>query len=396
MQVRSGTHGSGIHGMTGMARVRGWALAAAVLAGSVATPARAQVRIGLAAPLTGPDAGFGLGMRLGAEQAVAEINRTGGAGGQRLQLVVQDDAGDPRQGVAVARAFAASGVRLVVGHLNSGVASVANRVYEEAGIVAVTPGAVWPALTARGAWNVFRLCGSDAQQGALAGTWLAETAPGKPVAILDDRTPFGRALADEAARSLRARGGRETLVEGFARDDRDLSPLVRRMKAAGIEAVYFGGQAGAAAVLVRALREAGSNAVLIAGDGLLGKEFPQAAGPAAEGTLMTLAPEPRRLPAPKGATTGPAPKTPRPPEAEMFMAGAYAAVEVLRHAIEGARSAEPRPVAEFLHASRPLRTAIGEVAFDARGDLVPPPARIVAWRRTPDGRIDYLGNEISR
>lgn len=359
---------------------------------ALAGPAAAQVRIGLAAPLTGPDAGFGLGMKLGAEQAVAEINRAGGAGGQKLQLVVQDDAGEPRQGVAVARHFAAQGVRLVVGHLNSGVASVANRVYEEAGIVAVMPGAVWPALTARGAWNVFRLGGSDEQQAALAGTWLAETQAGKAIAILNDKTTFGRTLADEVARALHARGGRELVFEGFSRDERDLTGLVARLKAAGIEAVYFGGMAGEAARLVRTLREAGSSAVLIAGDGLVSKDFPQSAGPAAEGTLMTLAPEPRKLPPPKG----PAPKTPRPPEAETVMAASYAAVEVLRQAIEAAKSAEPRPVAEVLHAGRPLRTAIGEVAFDAHGDLLRPPYRIVAWRKTGDGRIDYLGNEISR
>ena len=102
--------------------------------------AEAQVRIGLSAPLTGPDAAFGQGLRLGAEQAVADLNRAGGVNGQRLVLVVADDAGDGKQGLAVARRFAAERVGLVVGPFNAAVAGLALPAYEEAGIVAVTPG----------------------------------------------------------------------------------------------------------------------------------------------------------------------------------------------------------------------------------------------------------------
>lgn len=360
--------------------------AACLLAPSLA---QAQVRIGLAAPLTGPDAGFGQGVRLGAEQAIADINRAGGVNGQKLQLIVQDDASDAKQGVVVARKFAASGVKFVVGHLNSGVSAVTLPIYEEAGIIAVNPGATWRSLTNRGAWNIFRVCGSDAQQGTLAGAWLAATFRNKPVAIVNDKSSFGRNLADEVARTLRSRGGREALFEGIARGEKDFSAIAGRIRAAGAEAVYFGGLHTEAALLLRAMREAGVQAPLVGSDGLLDKDFPQLAGPGAEGTLMTMAPDPRRLPEPRSA------KTPRAPEADTFAAQSYAAVEVLRQGMEAAKSAEPRKIADVLHAGKPLRTVIGEIAFDAKGDLAKPAYELFIWRKTPDGRIDYAGNEVA-
>lgn len=363
-------------------------LALLLLAGPA--PAAEPLRIGLAVPLSGPDAGFGQGARLGAEAALAEINRAGGVLGQRLQLVVQDDGGDPRQAAAAARRLAEGGVRFVVGHLTSGAAAAAVPVYEEAGIVSVTPGAAWAPLTRRGASLLFRLAGSDGQQGALGGSLLAQRFRDRPVAIVHDRTSFGRALADEAGRALKAQGGRERLFEGVSRDDREIAGLVAKMRALGIEAVYFGGLHAPAALLLRAMREAGLSATLIGSDGLLDRDFAQSAGPAAEGTLMTLQPAPPRLLEPRGGA-----RTARPPEAEAFATGTYAAIEVIRRGIEGARAPEPARVAAFLRGGANVRTVLGEIAFDAHGDLARPPFAVATWRKLPDGRIDYAGSETA-
>lgn len=358
----------------------------------VATGARAQVKIGLSAPLTGPDAAFGQGMRAGAEQAVADLNRAGGVNGQRLFLVVADDAGDGKQGLAVARRFAAERIGLVVGPLNAAVAAVAMPAYEEAGIVAVTPGTAWAPLTARGYRNVFRTCASDADQGAVAGAYLANAFSGRRIGLVHDRTTFGRGLVDGVARVLKAGGQSEAAFESLTRGERDVAALAARLKRARIDVVYFGGLGPDAALLIKAMRDVGLDAPLVGSDGLLDRTFAQAAG--VEGTVMTLAPEPR-LP----DTKAPAGKPARPLESETFAARSYAAVEVLRAGVEGARSADGRAVAAFLHQGTPLRTAIGPLAYDAAGDLRPdarrPSYALLAWRRTPDGRIDYAGNDVA-
>lgn len=370
-----------------------------VLAGLLAAvPACAQapVRIGLSAPLTGPDAAFGLGLRQGAEQAVADLNRAAG-GRARWILIPADDGGDGRQAVAVARKFAADGVRLVVGPLESGAVAAAAPVYEEAGAVTVTTGASYTPLTGRGFWGLFRLRPSDAQQGRAAGAHLAKAFAGRRVGILNDRSTFGRGLADAVAARLKEAGAPEVLFDGFARNTRDLSDLVARLKAARLDAVYFGGLAPEAATLLHAMRDAGLGATLVASDGILDPGFPSAAGAAGEGTVMTLSPDLPRLPEPPGARP-----PPRSLEAESVSAAAYAAVELLARAAERAhaadsktgRIAEGRKVAEALRAG-PTHTLLGPVTFDPRGDRTDPPIGLRIWRRMPDGRLDYAGNDVA-
>ncbi|MGU3361588.1 branched-chain amino acid ABC transporter substrate-binding protein [Methylobacterium sp. M6A4_1b] len=369
-----------------------------LLMGSTSGSVQAQVRIGLSAPLTGPDAAFGEGLRLGAERAVADLNRAGGVNGQRLVLVVADDAGDGKQGQAVARRFAAERIGLVVGPFGAGVAGLAIPVYEEAGIVAVTPGTGYPGLTAKGLWNVFRTVPNEAEQGRLAGAYLLGRHGGQRIGLVHDKSPFGRGLAEGVSRALKAAGQPEAAFETMTRGERDVSGLVARLKRARVEAVYFGGLAPDAAVLLRGLRDAGVTAPLVGSDGLLDPAFPQAAGPAAEGTVMTLTPEPPRLPESK-LPDAKAARVPRTPEANAVAAQAYAAVEVLRQGILGAGSGNGRAVAAYLHQGRSLRTILGDLAYDTGGDLKPDPRRpatiLQAWKRTPDGRIDFAGNDVT-
>jgi branched-chain amino acid transport system substrate-binding protein len=373
--------------------MRRLALALTLLAGA-AQAEPAPLAIGLSAPLTGPDAAFGQGMRAGAEQAVADINRAGGINGQRLALVVADDAGDRKQGLAVARRFAAEGIGLVVGPLNAAVASAVVPVYAEAGLVAVTPGVTWASLTARGHWNVFRTCANEAEQSAVAGAYLATRFAGRRIGLVHDKTSFGRGLVDGVARILKASGQGEAAFEALARGDKDPSGLVARLKRARVEAVYFGGLAAEAGVLLRAMREAGLGAPLVGSDGLLDRELSQ--NPAAEGTVMTLAPVSPSLPRPPEARAAPAKS--RTPEADAFAAPSYAAIEVLRAGIAGAHATDGRAVAAFLHGGQPVKTVLGSLAYDARGDLKAEPRRpayvLQVWRRTPDGRLDYAGNTV--
>lgn len=374
--------------------MRRLALAFILLAGA-ARGEPAPLAIGLSAPLTGPDAAFGQGLRAGAEQAVADLNRAGGVDGRRLALVVADDAGDPKQGLAVARRFAAERIGFVVGPLNAAVASATVPVYAEAGIVVVTPGVAWAALTARGAWNVFRTCANEAEQSAVAGTYLATHFAGRRIGLVHDKSSFGRGLVDGVARALKASGQTEAAFEVLARGDKDPSGLVARLKRARVDAVYFGGLAAEASVLLRAMREAGLAAPLVGSDGLLDRELSQ--NPAADGTVMTLAPAPLPLPRPPEPKGAPAKS--RSPEAEVFAAQSYAAVEVLRAGLVGARSTEGVAVAAFLHGGQPVKTTLGPLAYDERGDLKADPRRpayaLQVWRRTPDGRFDYAGNTIT-
>ena len=150
-----------------------WPVLAVAASLASASSAMAQIKIGVAGPLTGPNAAFGAQLKNGAEMAAADINAAGGINGQQIQLVFGDDASDPKQGVSVANKMVGDGVKFIMGHFNSGVTIPASEVYQENGIYMITPSATNPKVTERNMWNVFRTCGRDDQQGEVAGKYLS-------------------------------------------------------------------------------------------------------------------------------------------------------------------------------------------------------------------------------
>ena len=194
--------------------------------------ANAQIKLGVGGPITGPNATFGAQLKNGAEQAAEDINAAGGIMGQKIQVVVGDDVSDPKQGVSVANKFSGEGVKMVVGHFNSGVSIPASEVYQEAGIVQITPASTNPRFTERNMWNTFRTCGRDDQQGAVAGAYLASKFKGKKVAIIDDKTPYGKGLADETRKAMNGKGLKETMSESINTGEKDYSALVSKIKQA--------------------------------------------------------------------------------------------------------------------------------------------------------------------
>src|SRR5512143_1841055 len=134
--------------------------------------AMAQVKFGVAGPITGPSAATGAQMKNGVDQAAADINAAGGMMGQKIQVSYGDDASDPKQGVSVANKMAGDGVKFIVGHYNSGVSIPSSMVYQENGIVEITPASTNPTFTERKMWNTFRVCGRDDQQGKVAGQYI--------------------------------------------------------------------------------------------------------------------------------------------------------------------------------------------------------------------------------
>ena len=159
---------------------------------ALAGTASAQVKMGVAGPITGPNAAFGAQLKNGAQQAVDDINAAGGMDGQKISLEFGDDVSDPKQGVSVANKFVGDGVKFVVGHFNSGVTMPASEVYKENGILMVTPSATNPQITERGMWDVFRTCGRDDQQGAVAGAYILKHFKGKKIAVVHDKTTYGK------------------------------------------------------------------------------------------------------------------------------------------------------------------------------------------------------------
>ena len=359
----------------------------------IATAAQAEIKIGVVVPVTGPNAAFGAQIKTGAQQAIADINKAGGVNGEKLVMTVGDDASDPKQGVSVANKFASEGVKAVVGAFNSGVSIPVSDVLQEAGIVEVSPASTAIKYTERGNWNTFRTCGRDDQQGAVAGAYLAEKFKGKKIAFVHDKTPYGRGLADETRKVYRAKGGKDVIYEGINPGEKDYSALVSKLKQANVDVVYYGGIHTEAGLLVRQMRDQGLKAPLMGGDGIADREFAQVAGPGSDGTLMTFSPDARKNPKSK-ATVDAFKAMNFDPEG--YTLYSYAAVQILKAAIEATGSTDGKALADYLHQGKPTATVIGEIAYDKKGDITRPDYVMYVWKKNASGAIDYAGNEVGQ
>ncbi|MFD1302575.1 branched-chain amino acid ABC transporter substrate-binding protein [Methylobacterium marchantiae] len=363
------------------------ALGALMLAGA----AQAEIKIGVVVPVTGPNAAFGAQIKTGATQAIADINKAGGVNGEKLVMTVGDDASDPKQGVSVANKFASEGVKAVVGAFNSGVSIPVSDVLQEAGIIEISPASTAIKYTERGNWNTFRTCGRDDQQGAVAGTYLAEKFKGKKIAFVHDKTPYGRGLADETLKALKSKGGTNVVFEGINPGEKDFSSLVSKLKQAGVDVVYFGGLYTEAGLLIRQMRDQGLAAPLMGGDGIADREFSQVGGPGSDGTLMTFSPDARKNPKAK-ATIDAFKAINFDPEG--YTLYSYAAVQILKQAMEATKSSDGQKLATYMQQGKPFDTVIGDISYDKKGDITRPDYVMYMWKKGADGSINYAGNEV--
>jgi branched-chain amino acid transport system substrate-binding protein len=351
--------------------------------------ANAQIKLGVAGPITGPNASFGAQLKNGTEQAVEDINAAGGILGQKLVLSVGDDVSDPKQGVSVANKFVGDGVKWVVGHFNSGVTMPASEVYAENGILMISPSATNPKITERGLWNTFRTCGRDDQQGEVAATYIAKNFKDKKIAVIHDKTTYGQGLADETRKGLTKAGLKDVLYEGVNAGEKDFSALISKIKSVGADFVYWGGLHTEGGLIVRQMRDQGVKAVLISGDGITTDEFATIGGPGVEGTLMTFPPDPQKRPEAAAVIKKFEAKKFKP---EAYTLYSYAAVQVMAEGAKRANSLDPKKVAAALAGGPAVKTVIGDLAFDKKGDITRPDYTVYTWKKGADGKITYVEN----
>jgi branched-chain amino acid transport system substrate-binding protein len=365
-------------------------IAAASLAAVISAPvAKADsINVATAGPMTGEYAAFGEQMKRGAEKAVQDINAKGGVMGKSLALHIGDDQCDPKQAVAVANVFVSKGVVFVAGHFCSGSSIPASSVYHDEGILQMTPASTNPKFTddpAKAGWGtVFRTCGRDDQQGSYAGAWIADHYKGKNVAIIDDKSTYGKGLADLTRAALNKAGMKEVLNEEITAGEKDYSALVSKLKAANVDVIYFGGYHPEAALIVKQSREQGLNAQLLSGDSLNTQEFATLAGDAANGVMFTNAAEARNLPSAKDVVAA-FKKDGFDPEG--YTLSTYAAIQIYAQAVTKAGTTDAQKVAATLR-SQCWESVIGKICFDDKGDLT---SATYVWYVFKDGKYAEAG-----
>jgi branched-chain amino acid transport system substrate-binding protein len=349
----------------GRMKMTGKALLAGCIALAMSSSVLARdIKIAVVGAMSGPVAQYGDQEFTGAEQAINDINARGGVDGNRLVAVKYDDACDPKQAVAVANKVVNDGIKYVIGHLCSSSTQPASDIYEDEGILMITPAATAPELTARGYELVLRTTGLDSDQGPTAAKYILNHVKPQRIAVIHDKQQYGEGLARAVRDGLKKGGADVVFFDGITAGEKDYSTLVARLKKENIDFVYYGGYHPEMGQMLRQARAAGLNTQFMGPEGVANVSLSNIAGEAAEGILVTKPKNYDQVPANKPIVEAIKAKKKDPSGA--FVWTTYAAMQALTAGLK--LSEDPDKIVKYLKANT-VDTVMGPLAWNEKGDL---------------------------
>lgn len=334
--------------------------------------AAGNVKIGLMAPMTGPWASEGQEMKQVLNLLVEKLNKEGGLLGKEVEIISEDDAGDPRQAALAAQRLSTRGIVAVIGTYGSSITEATQNIYDESEIIQVANGSTAIRLSEKGLKYFFRTCPRDDEQGKVAAQTI-EKLGFKNVAILHDNSSYAKGLASEAKGLLEKKGMNIAFYDALTPGERDFNAILTKMKAAAPDVVFFTGYYPEAGLLLRQAREMNWNVPFIGGDATNHPDLVKIAGQDSAAGFYFL--------------TAPLPKDLDTAEAKSFVAdfekkygsvpnSIYAVLagdgfRVVTAAIKATGSTDPNKVADYLHTKlRDFPGLTGKISFNEKGDRV--------------------------
>jgi branched-chain amino acid transport system substrate-binding protein len=365
---------------------------AMAFAGSAA--AQEVVKIGHVAPISGPSAHLGKDNENAARMAIDELNaKPFTINGKKvtLQLQSEDDGADPKQGTAVAQKLVDAKVKGVIGHLNSGTTVPASKIYNDAGIPEISPATTATQYTKQHFPGAFRVVANDEKLGSILGKYAANTLKAKNIAIIDDRTTYGQGVASEFQKGLKGTNVKVVAKEFTQSTATDYTAILTSIRAKKPDVVFFGGMDSVAGPMLKQMKALGINAVMMGGDGMCTEALPRLAGDAVgEGRVIC---------AEAGGVKGPQEKVMDDFRArfqkkynvgvQLYAPYVYDAVMVMAQAMQNAKSAEP---AKYLPELKKIKYegVTGTIQFDQNGDLKDAPLTLFTYKGGKKTKMDVL------
>lgn len=347
---------------------------ACAVAFSGAALAQEVVKIGHVAPISGAIAHLGKDNENGARLAIEELNAKGvSIGGKKVkfELLAEDDAADPKQGAAAAQKLADQKVSGVVGHLNSGTSIPASKIYSDAGIPQISPSATNPKYTRQGFKTTFRVVADDVHLGGTLGRYAVQKLNAKTIAVVDDRTAYGQGVADEFEKAAKAAGativGREFTTDKAT----DFTAILTTIKGKKPDVIFFGGMDAVAGPMIKQMKALGLNAKFMGGDGICTGELFKLSGDTIADNQVYCAEA--------GGVEGPQEKVLADFKAkfkkrfnadvQIYAPYVYDAVNVMVAAMVKANSSDPAKYLPVLAKTSDYKGVTGNIGFDEKGDV---------------------------
>lgn len=345
----------------------------------ISTTATADViKIASVGPMTGPFTQYGDMSRQAVLTAIEQYNAKGGVNGHIFELVSVDDACEPKQGPIAANSVINQKINFVIGPLCSGVTLGAAPIFDEQGVVMITPAATSPSVTEdRNYQYIFRTIGRDDQQGEVAAKFITHLKP-KKIAIFHDKQTYGQGVANATYQYLKKLGVEVAIFEGINPGETDYSPIITKLKSLGVDFFYYGGYHPELGLLLRQSREQGFNAQFMGAEGAATSELNSIAGDAIDGMLFTFPADFVSKPENKSVIQSFKEKG-RDPSGP-FQLTSYAALQALATAMQETKSTNPTTVAEWLH-SHHVNTVVGDLSWQPSGDLTTFAFEVFQWHK---------------
>ncbi len=330
------------------------------------------IRIGLEAPITGDYAYEGVGFQNALKMLVEQTNAAGGLLGQKVELLVEDDKGDPKEAALVADRLKSQKVIAVVGAYNSSATEPASAIYNEAGILHITPSSTATGLTEKGYPRFFRVCFLDDRQGLFAASFMAKVMGAKRIGIVHDNSTYAKGLADWTKVYAEEQGMEVAFFDAINPKDKDYAPTLTNIKSAGLDCLFFSGYHAQGGLLLKQSKALGLTTPWVMGNASNNPELIEIAGlDAAKGTIVTTEPLPTDLDYPEAKEFNEAYKAKYGEyPSSVWWVMAADAFRVIKHAIEQTKSTDPAKLAEYLHTQfKDFPGITGPIlGFDEKGD----------------------------
>jgi len=333
------------------------------------------VKIGHVGPISGAIAHLGKDNEYGARMAIDELNAKGvtiGGKKAKFELLAEDDGADPKQGTAAAQKLVDAKVNGVIGHLNSGTTIPASKIYHDAGIPQISPSATNPKYTQQGFKSAFRVVANDGQLGGTLGRYAVQINKAKRIAVIDDRTAYGQGVAEEFIKGVKSKGGGAEIVAQQYTNDKatDFNAILTAIKAKNPDTVFFGGMDAVAGPMLRQMKALGINAKFMGGDGICTEALAKLAGDAmGDGQVVCAEAGGVEEAQKKGMDDFRAAfKKKFNTDVQIYAPYVYDAVMVMAEAMKKAGSAEPAKYLPELQKIK-YKGVTGNIEFDAKGDI---------------------------
>lgn len=348
-------------------------MVASLLITGIQAEAAEPLKIGLMGPLTGSWASEGAEMKQVLDLLSESINAKGGILGRKVEILTQDDGGDPRTAALAAQRLSTLGTNIVIGTYGSAVTEASQNTFDENKIIQIANGSTAIRLTEKGLKFFFRTCPRDDEQAKVAAQAIRKVG-GKKLAILHDNSTYAKGLAEETRGLLKDdKNVQIVFFDALTPKEQDYTAVLTKMKSVQPDMVFFTGYYGEAGLLLKQKKQMNWNVTFIGGDATNNPDLVKLAGKeAAADFYFVSAPLPKDLPSEQAKTflADFSKKYGHPPNS-IYAVLAGDGFRVAAHAMEQTKSTDSSKVADYLHKElKDFPGLTGKISFNEKGDRI--------------------------